>query len=529
MYNLLTEPLVRVRRVSQSAIEHHSLPEILALLNDNAIDSFAALRPHQRFAWHAFLVQLAALALHRASWNDPPAKAEEWASLLRGLTSDWPDEPWCLVTPPDKPALLQAPVPSGDLTGWTAISTPDALDMLITSRNHDLKRELMVNAAPDDWLFALLTVQTMDGGLSGSYRGISRMNSDSGSRPCVTIRPGAYPGTWFSRDLRILLRKQAQIAARWGYREHGGAALLWLRPWDGKGPIYSPADLDPLFIEICRRIRLTDRNDRLVALKATNKSLVGPGFHNGMTGDPWAPINVKEEKLFTIDGRKRFRYDRMIEFLDGQTFQQSLLQNVDDSDVTEGLSLLGCAMVRGVGKTEGYHERRIPIAKKVVSLLKRGQIDEVAKAAQRRAELIGQIENDLFRRALRCLFFERLGKATKGSGDDRLSPPQQKTLNRWVDRLDGEADAEFFQHLWEEFEPDDEEVRKAVRDAWLKGMIGRAHDLLGRAADELPLPSVHHYRTRVRADDEFWSRVRWHESFKHLQWGKRDDRTESAA
>ncbi len=445
------------------------------------------------------------------------------------LTPGWPeDEPWCLVAPPGQPALLQAPAQSSNLIGWNEVKAPDALDMLITARNHDLKREVMAEAAPDDWLFALATVQTMDGGLSGSYRGISRMNSDSGSRPCVTIRPGDRPGAWFTRDVNILLRRKAQIANGWGYRERGGVALLWLRPWDGMGPIYSPAELDPLFVEICRRIRFEHRQNRLVAFKNTNKSLIGSGFQNGMTGDPWAPINVEKDKLFTI-GKKRFRYDQMIEILEGRTFRAALLQDVAEGDASEALSLFACAVVRGVGKTEGYHERRIPIAKKVVGLLKRGQIDEIAKVALRRAELIGQIENDLLRRALRCLFFERVGKPTEGSGGDRLSPPQQETLKRWVDRLDREADAEFFQRLWEELEPDEEEARRAVRDAWLKEMIGRAHDLLGQAADELPLPRIHRYRARVRADDEFWRPVRRHKSFKHLQWGKRDDRSESAA
>ena len=41
--------------------------------------------------------------------------------------------------------------------------TPDALDMLVTSRNHDVKAAVMVDAAPDGWIFALLTLQTMEG------------------------------------------------------------------------------------------------------------------------------------------------------------------------------------------------------------------------------------------------------------------------------------------------------------------------------------------------------------------------------
>ena len=43
-----------------------SLPETYAALMRDEVGSFPALRPHQRHAWHAFTVQLGAMALHRA-------------------------------------------------------------------------------------------------------------------------------------------------------------------------------------------------------------------------------------------------------------------------------------------------------------------------------------------------------------------------------------------------------------------------------------------------------------------------------
>ncbi len=41
-----------------------NLFDILAALSADAVVAFPALRPHQRQAWHAFLVQVAAMALH---------------------------------------------------------------------------------------------------------------------------------------------------------------------------------------------------------------------------------------------------------------------------------------------------------------------------------------------------------------------------------------------------------------------------------------------------------------------------------
>ncbi len=40
--------------------------------------SFPALRPHQREPWHAFTVQVAALALIRAGRDDLPADEATW-------------------------------------------------------------------------------------------------------------------------------------------------------------------------------------------------------------------------------------------------------------------------------------------------------------------------------------------------------------------------------------------------------------------------------------------------------------------
>ena len=35
--------------------------------------------------------------------------------------------------------------------------------MLVTSKNHDLKSAVAIQASLDDWIFALITLQTMEG------------------------------------------------------------------------------------------------------------------------------------------------------------------------------------------------------------------------------------------------------------------------------------------------------------------------------------------------------------------------------
>ena len=109
MHNMLTDPLIRFD-LSDSSCAEGSLPEAYAALMADEVDAFPSLRPHQRHAWHAFLVQLGAMAMHQADEVKPPTDSGEWARIIRGLTLvDWPgDEPWHLVIDDiTKPAFMQ--------------------------------------------------------------------------------------------------------------------------------------------------------------------------------------------------------------------------------------------------------------------------------------------------------------------------------------------------------------------------------------------------------------------------------------
>jgi len=140
--NLLKDPLVQVEFHDSS--NARSLPEVFATLMADRDACFPALRAHQEPAWHMFLAQLGAIAAHRAGLTSPPDDAATWQDILGRLTRGaFPhDEPWCLVVEDwSKPAFLQPPVP--DTLGLEKhAATPDALDMLITSRNHDLKQSI---------------------------------------------------------------------------------------------------------------------------------------------------------------------------------------------------------------------------------------------------------------------------------------------------------------------------------------------------------------------------------------------------
>ena len=235
MPNILTDPLIRFDRSDGARVEA-SLPEVYAALMADEVNAFPALRPHQRHAWHAFLVQLGAMAMHRAGTSEPPSNADAWAGLIHGLTPDFPDdEPWHLVVDDIlKPAFMQAPARSTERENEYkgVVSTPDELDMLVTSKNHDLKSAVAAQASVDDWIFALVTLQTM-AGYDGRFKyGISRMPSGYGNRSSFSFSPSFRPGIHTRYDLVALLKNRQSILDAFPMVDLG-ICLLWVHPWDG--------------------------------------------------------------------------------------------------------------------------------------------------------------------------------------------------------------------------------------------------------------------------------------------------------
>ncbi len=508
--NLLDEALIRIRDPSGQT-RRVSLPELFVALGRDAVRDYPALRPHQRHPWHALLVQLAALALHAAGEDSPWGEAADWRTALLALTPEHPDGcAFSLIAPHDQPAFLQAPVPGGKLDGWKDIATPDALDMLVTSKNHDLKGERMRLAEADDWLFALVSLQTQEGVLGSGKYGISRMNSGYGNRPAVGIASRGGVGARWKRDVAALLAARDDIADKMGLKHEGGATLLWLPLWDGTKGIAFEA-LDPFYVEICRRVRLSiDAAGRVRASDTTSKAKrVNAEGRNGITGDAWMP--VEDDKALTL-GAAGFNYSVAVELVWGTKYRKTVAQTLRAEDGVTGISVLAQGLVRGNGKTEGYHERRIPITKKAIGFLRSGQTDVPATIAAARVKDVATMRGSILRTALFCL----LEAGTEKIDFERRTAKQQ--IEPFVQSFERAEDARFFDDLNREIEADD---ANAERLTWLIGLAGRAETVLRAAFAIGPQCGERRYRARSRALSYFHGALRSGKHFpllaQHLQ------------
>lgn len=497
---LLDEPLIRWRRAGKGDIRQTSLPQLMEAMSADQVHDFPGLRPHQCHPWHALLVQLAAIALHRAGRAEPWDDAAGWRAALLALTPDDPDgAAWCLAAPPDRPALLQPPVPGENIEDWkNVLYAADELDMLVTSKNHDLKSARARRAQTDDWLFALVSLQTQEGFLGAGNYGCSRMNGGFASRPGVGV---AAIGTWGQRwqaDTQRLLAQRDGIAEAQGLSIEGGLALLWLCPWLGTESL-AMAALDPLYIEICRRVRLVVAEGCILARVAGSKAArVAAKDRNGVTGDPWTPVDTAEAKALTVSAAG-FEYKLMSELLSGSRFAQGAAWRLDGWPPEATLQVIAQATVRGQGKTEGYHERRVPISPRLRRrLMAEPGRSDVAAITKKRIDAIAAVRKLLWS-ALALLF-------ANGDGDNRNDSISERA-SRFARPFEQHEDARFFDDLVLEAEAEDGE-RTAVHVQWLAGLAERAEAVLRNAFDAGPRNGMQRYKARSAALSRFHGGLR---------------------
>lgn len=467
-----------------------SLFAVFAALAGGAVKSFPALRPHQREPWHAFTVQVAAIALIRAATAAMPDGEAGWRDLLLALTPDWPGgEAWSLVVEDwTRPALLQPPLvrPENRADYRSRLLTPDALDMLVTSKNHDVKAERMQAAHDEDWLFALVTLQTTEGYLGAGNFGISRMNGGFASRMSFGLRPQGGPAAEWARDVRRLI-ELAGTRKEW----RRGLALLWLPPWDGSTQI-GFGELDELYVDICRRVRLVRASaGELGALAAGSKvARVAAAELKGKTGDPWAPIKADASASVTPTA-SGFGYRQFTRLLQPKETTRPILAEPAASDAAEGLALVASALVRGQGKTEGLHRRSVPFSRSIHRKFAGGDLflDRVGEVAERRSTDAGEVGRRL-RRALLALV---QGGPDRPRLDDDASA---KKIAGWMAAFDRAVDRVFFDDaFWAEVGREAERPRLA----WRTRLRRLATDIFEQAEEAAPRTDMRRIRARAVA------------------------------
>lgn len=487
-HDLLTKALLRVREPA-GASATVSLAGALARLSRGEEIEFVALQPHQEHAWHTFLVQVAALALHRAGLAGPFQHEVEWRDVLRELAGG--QAAWCLVVEDlGLPAFLQPPIPEGTLDAFSREHFPDDLDVLVTAKNHDVKRGRMARASPEHWAYLLASVQTTQGFSGRGNYGILRMNGGFGNRPHVAYAPGLGRAERFVRDVGACIDGRAVAADRVGFAGTGGIGLTWTVPWDGASSL-TVEQLDPWFVETCRRIRLVAEGGRIVAFRrATDRPRVAPREGVSDTADPWTPVDIAKGTSLTTSAAG-FGYDRTQELLFGGQFAMGAAGSVRAADGATPW-FLAAALARGQGRTDGLHERRLRVPAPVRRLLHSPEgRDRFRERSKRWVNAAKVAKLNVLGPALSVLM---------GSGDGTKA-----ARGRFLSALDAAIDGVFFERLWATAELSDTDADAAwARELVAPGdPIGLARSVLADAIATVPTRVANRYRAVAEAEGMF--------------------------
>lgn len=500
-HSLLTEPLL-LSGLPSGEPALLTLPEVLARLSAQDDLIFLRLRPHQRAPWHAFLVQLAYLALEDQEHPVPPLAADEWAEQLRELTGH-DEAPWCLLNEDwQRPAFLQPPCSPGREADFKrSAGAAQDVDVLVTARHHDEKSGKLPlgEEGLDALVYALVTLQGWSAFLGAGNYNTMRMNGGFSSRPQFRLTYARGSGAEFRRDLDVLLETRDDLFKKMEGHDIGTSterphSLLWLVPWD-EGSLALSA-VHPLCLEVCRRVRLVEDDAGLRLLRASSNAMrVAAKEAKGVVLDPWVPI-VKDDSPKALTAQAHtlgYRSLQKLLFDPSKTALPLLAKPSPDERrrrSAEKATLIAQVLVSGDGGTDGLLMRELPLPPAVLS--RYADADAALGARSHKfVELAGQASGKAYRPAL-------LQFVDGGDDVDWKNRDFGKAVEPWMMRFDSAIDEAFFTQLFGTFEKalDDTSAQRQ----WARWLADAAREQFGHAVEALPTRDGSRLFARVRAE-----------------------------
>lgn len=304
-------------------------------------------------------------------------------------------------------------------------------------------------------------------------------------------RPGSAevdPSLWWQHDVRRLLETRSGLRS---------PALLWLESWP-EGQSLALNTLDPLFIEVCRRIRLNVRAGKLSGERSTSKAArIAAKESKGNTGDPWAPLHVAEGKSLTL-GERDWTCELLVTLLfkgDGREWQVPPLARPSANEAETPLLLVAEAFARGNSKTDGFRSRVVPVPKAVVT------------------EFLGSrqvaVAEDLLQDIAAIDVALRDGLALVAAGGDREKVSKSHYARTGLARasLRRTADRLFFAELWKRLAAKSDAEFGRLRLAFLEELAGVARREFRAACASIPCASIQRPRAEVRGASRLEGRI----------------------
>jgi len=481
VHNVIETPIFNIRIGETETVV--SLAELLGHHAGGRDVILTNCRMHQRMAVHAHLVQLACLAKRRHRSRVLPVDSAGWVEALLSLTNG-DATPWELVPESNSvPGYMQPPAPDLDET-WNLKETPDSIDALNAAAAHHLKPKMIGKASLDHWAYSLISVQTQVNTTNWMYPSGGR--TPPLGRIFVGLTPGSNWGLRFQRDVKAWENVYDDLVRIYRYKPDG-TALLWTLP---VAEMISLNDLDPLFIEVCRRIRLggsspiTARSTTWHQKPSAIKGQAKLQMAGWLTGDIWTPlVKTKEEDLLSPAkiGPKGFTYDWLHEviFKEG-ALACSALRHMPEDGVEPYLTAFGIA--RYQGKTFGVHQRSLRVPAHVAAIW----TSQDPVAAQAKSDL-GHLSSELVQMALKVR--TKVLQPSLAEIKDQAKSKRNILNTHIYEVFEAEVDARYVERLFQQGDPKD------ICREWGQELLNLAERVLNDGLRTIPLPT--------------WSRLKW--------------------
>jgi len=505
--NLLRDRVFRV--LTRDGPTQASLPVLLELLGRDEVEQLTGIQRHQADAFHVFLSYLAGAILARRGDASPVQTAEYWRTGLVDLAGPAGEQAWELTAQdPQTVAFMQPPLPP-DSKPSAVLSTPDKLDLLQTAKNHDIKQSRADHPYPDEWVYALVSLQTMSGFMGKGNQGISRMNSGFGNRPIVELVRSRRLGLrWSDAVERLLVHRRMVLQEPFGYNPRG-LVLVWTEQWDGNRQL-SLRELDPFYIEVCRRVRLFETESGLRAeTYSAEKPRIAAKELSGVVGDAWLPVDVSgkgEPKALTVSSRG-LTAELMRRLIFGESFKMSVL-HAPLSNWSGDLWFTASVLVRGQGTTDGFYEWEVLIPKVRVKTLFSPMKETLADLSRLAITHAGTMQN----RVLKAAVFELLQGAPQELRFDHDT--SQAWWTRYSRMFEEYWSAEYFP--WLISVPDNFDKEKEER-RWVDILRFHALRVLDEVERSMPLHSGRRYRAVTAMRSRFWRGYYSPKNFGHMR------------
>lgn len=495
--HLLTDPVFHV--TTTGGHRAVSLPDLLTLLGDDAIESIDHIQRHQQDAFYVFLASLAAMAIarfpHHADpnpWIQPP---DFWRDRLRRLADPWGDTAWQLIQDDwSIPAFLQppltdsgSPIVMNDDT--LIIHSPDSLDYIRSAQNHEIKNQRGYTAPIDQWIYSLISLQTFANyrgrGHHGNFRAV-------GARNVIEVTRSLRFGLRWQDAVRRLLTYRDEYIASFLTDSPSLIPLLWLVPWknDHSEPQDSHASqipatlLDPLAIEVCRRVRLrrTDKGYEAIELTSQHKRVNSQTVHN----DPWNPLkygkNTDTPNAFVLRNSQGFTASILSQLIFAQGGWHPAAMQIPCPDWPDGdLWFTASAVAYDSQKHQsaGYHNVAIRIPHTVVNDIFGGTASQASW---------GALSQSLINRA--GDIHQILEQTLTQAAPHKAGQSQSGTLSQYAayvkqacERFTKSWEAQFFDFLWQ-CDPHDANPQIAQ---WVQQLHHQAQHIVEETIQRVPI------------------------------------------